>query len=177
MTRRIEQRQNASHLREIARAQVIALSGCGRFEPRTRIRWSGRGDTMTRAIGRGRTAEKCFRRETPCWKNSKPLGVRASMPTIGRMPTCGSSSRGRKARARSCASRAPIGSSRWARSPRSSTTPVPSRRRSCSRRCRATERTCGFSPARPTLQSGSRSRSACPSPAIPSTWYAPIASA
>src|SRR4029077_11059410 len=25
-----------------------------------RIRWSGRGDTMTRAIGRGRRAEKCF---------------------------------------------------------------------------------------------------------------------
>jgi len=33
MTRRIEQRQNASHLREIARRQAIALSGCGRFEP------------------------------------------------------------------------------------------------------------------------------------------------
>src|SRR5262249_3106364 len=101
------------------------------------------------------------RRGTPGWKKPKARKLNPSTLTIGRTTICASSSRGPNARARSCASPAPIGSWKWARWPRSSITPGRSRRRSCSRRCRAIPKACGFSPAQPIHRSGSRSRSGC----------------
>ncbi len=90
-----------------------------------------RGKTdRSREQGNGRAGQSPTKASTP----------KASTPTTGRTTICASSSRGPSAPARSRASRAPTGSSRWARSPRSSTTRGRSRRRSCSRTCRATRK-------------------------------------
>src|SRR5262249_777975 len=62
---------------------------------------------------------KSFPKETPCWKKPKARKPKASTPMIGPTTICANSSRGPNGRARSCASRAPIGSWKWARWPRS----------------------------------------------------------
>src|SRR5262249_7619395 len=90
----------------------------GRLSPKAYPCLRGRGSAvagMTTRTGRGTTAQNRFEEETPCWKKLRPA---TSTPMTGRTTTCASSSPAPNAPTRSCASRAPTGSWKWARWPR-----------------------------------------------------------
>src|SRR5439155_20443848 len=125
IARPLEHGQKPSHLNEIAVTRVVAqTSAAMAFACRNEPGLSGEGAPTQSARGHDNPneawqniAKESFRKEPPCWR--KPKARNASMTTSGRMRTCANSSRGLNARARSLASKAPIGSSKWARWPKS----------------------------------------------------------